>query len=474
MSQRRVRTRFAPSPTGELHAGNARVAVLSWLFARHHDGDFLLRIEDTDLGRNVAGAEAGIVEDLRWLGIEPDEGPGLGGDHGPYRQSDRLEFYRRHADRLLADGRAYPCYCTTEELERRREAALEQGLPPAYDGTCRALDASAIAPLKGEGRAAALRFRMPESGTIEVQDAVRGGVPFEAAELGDFVILRSDGLPTYNFAVVVDDALMEVSHVIRGVGHLSNTPRQVALYHALGWAPPVFAHVPTVLGPDRQKLSKRHGATSLAQYRREGVHPDALLNYLSLLSWSSPSGEELLSRERLVAEISLERLRASDVVFDDEKLRWLSARHIERMELAELVERVRPHLSGRAAAMGEAALAVALGAVRSHLRTFGEADALLEPFRADAPPAAPPADGGRAVLEQAAERLRALEEWGEQPVAQAIREAGKAADARGPRLYHPLRLAVTGQGEGPPLAALITVLGRDEAVRRLERAVAAG
>jgi nondiscriminating glutamyl-tRNA synthetase len=330
-----VRTRFAPSPTGSLHVGNARIAVLNWLLARKHEGAFILRIEDTDAERNVPGAEAGVLADLRWLGLDWDEGPGDGagnrGERGPYRQSERLEIYQAHAEILRRAGHAYPCFCSAERLEAQRAEALVRGENPGYDGTCRSLAPEAAAALQREGRPAVLRFRTPEAGTIRVQDAVRGAIDFAAAEVSDFVLLRSDGSPTYNFAVVVDDVLMDVTHVIRGSGHLSNTPRQILLFHALERPAPTFAHVPTVLGPDRQKLSKRHGAAALADYRAEGIHPDGLLNYLSLLSWSSPSGDEVLTRERLIQEISLERIGVADAIFDRTKLLWLSARHIERM-----------------------------------------------------------------------------------------------------------------------------------------------
>ncbi|MBI4410264.1 MAG: glutamate--tRNA ligase, partial [Gemmatimonadetes bacterium] len=320
-----VRTRFAPSPTGSLHLGNARVAVLNWLFARHERGQFILRIEDTDVERTVASAEAEILDDLCWLGLDWDEGPGIEGPaeqgpFGPYRQSERGSLYRAQAERLVESGRAFRCYCSDEELEAKRRAALARGEKPHYDGTCRRLSAAQAAQRERAGRRPAVRFHVPPEGEVVVRDVVRGEVRFAADEIGDFIILRSDGAPTYNFAVVVDDVLMEISHVIRGVGHLSNTPRQVLLYQALGRPAPVFAHVPQVLGPDRQKLSKRHGATSLAEYRRLGYHPDALVNYLSLLSWSSPSGEEFLVRERLLNEISLERIGSADVVFDPGKL----------------------------------------------------------------------------------------------------------------------------------------------------------
>jgi len=479
-----VRTRFAPSPTGSLHVGNARVAVLNWLFARKHNGVFVLRIEDTDVERNVPGAEAEMIEDLLWLGLEWQEGPGVEGPEGegpagPYRQSQRTPLYRDTAARLLEAGAAFRCYCTAEDLEAKRQAALARGETPRYDGTCRRLTAADVARYEREGRQPAIRFRVPETGTIEVHDVVRGTVRFDASTLGDFVILRSDGLPTYNFAVVVDDLAMRITHVIRGVGHLSNTPRQVLLYEALGASPPVFAHVPTVLGPDRQKLSKRHGARALADYRREGYHPDALVNYLSLLGWSSPSGDEFLTRERLINEISLERIGQADVVFDPEKLRWLSARHIERMPLPELVEAVSEYVDRERFPLGDDVLPAAVAAVRTHLSTFSDINEHLAPFvsplddagRAarDAALAAPEA---RSVVQAARRRLAELEAWDEGAVSEAVRAVGQEVGVSGRRLYEPLRLALIGRPHGPPLAATAFVLGRAAALQRLDEALA--
>src|SRR5690606_5050960 len=364
-----VRTRFAPSPSGSLHVGNARTAVLNWLFARHHGGAFILRVEDTDRERTVPGAEAAILEDLRWLGLEWDEGPGVEGPdeegpYAPYRQSERGPIYREHADRLLEAGLAYPCFCTPEELGQKRLAAIARGEPARYDGACLRLTRAEIARYEREGRRPAIRFRTPVEGEVVIHDAVRGVVRVASAEIGDFIILRPDGVATYNFAVVVDDALMRITHVIRGVGHLSNTPRQAVLFDALGFERPIFAHTPTVLGPDRQKLSKRHGAKPLADYRREGYHPDALVNYLSLLGWSSPSGEEFLTRDRLINEISLDRIGAADVVFDPVKLRWLSSKHIERLPLSELAAAVDPFIDRERFPLAEDVVPVAVEAVR--------------------------------------------------------------------------------------------------------------
>ncbi len=482
-----VRTRFAPSPTGTLHVGNARIAVLNWLFARHHDGAFVLRVEDTDVERNVEGAEEAIFQDLRWLGLDWDEGPDVGGSFGPYRQSRRLELYQDSAYGLVDDNLAYPCYCTRNELEKRRRQALAEGRPPHYDGTCRTLTRLARARLQAEGRKAAIRFRVEEGAPVVVRDAVRGEVRFDRSEIGDFVILRSDGVPTYNFAVVVDDAAMRISHVIRGAGHLSNTPRQALVFDALGKARPIFVHVPTVLGPDRRKLSKRHGAPGLAAYRTEGYHPDALVNYLSLLAWSSPSGDEFLERDRLIREIGLDRIGAADVVFDPDKLRWLSGRHISAMPLEGdtlddpdgLTGALLPFMTPETRnALGDQ-LPVAIGAVRSHLTTFSEIESLLHPFlpgdgkRRTARRALAADDEARPVLHAVREALAGLDDWSPTTIKGAIRAAGVEAGARGPALYVPVRRAVTGEEHGPPLDAILAVQGREAVLDALREALPA-
>lgn len=460
--------------------GNARIAVLNWLFARHHRGAFVLRIEDTDRERTVPGAEAEILEDLRWLGLEWDEGPGVedGGPLGPYRQSERLALYREHAQRLLAAGRAFRCYCAEQELRAQREAALARREQPRYSGACRELSAGEAARREREGRRPAIRFRVDEAGSVVVEDAVRGRVQFPASEIGDFILLRSDGVPTYNFAVVVDDALMQITHVIRGSGHLSNTPRQLLLYDALGYAAPVFAHVPMVLGPDRQKLSKRHGARAVSEYRQQGYHPDALVNYLSLLSWSSPSGDELLERGRLVTEVSLARMGVADVVFDAEKLRWLSGKHIERMPLEALVDATSAYVDRERFPLSDAALAVAVAAVRSHLSTLSEINDHLEPFLGTLDAAAERArdalrseERAQAVLRAARHTLGTLPSWEEAQLEAAVRAAGEMAEARARSLYEPLRIALTGRPYGPPLVAVLFVLGRATALRLLDEAL---
>lgn len=468
-----VRTRFAPSPTGSMHLGNARTAVLNWAFARHHDGAFVLRFEDTDVARHVDTAGREILEGLEWLGLEPDEGPGVGGDHGPYRQSERLERYRRRAGELTDAGLAYRCYCTDEELDARREEALARGDQPIYDGRCRNLAPAEERKLREEGRGPAIRFAV-DPGPIRVTDRVRGEVEVDSSEFGDFVILRSDGRPTYNFAVVVDDVAMRISHVIRGVGHLANTPRQLLVYRALRAEPPEFVHIPHVLAPGGDRLSKREGARSLSSYRDDGYHPDAVVNYLSLLSWSSPSGDEFLPRERIVSEIDLDRLGVADAELDPEKMKWLSGRHVREESVEDLVERLRPFLPEDLDLSTRDVHALA-EVLRERIQLLAEvapeARRLFAPPRPegkaadalDAPQAGP-------ALSALGEAWRAAPEWTRVELRKRLGDAAKACGVSGRAFYHPLRAALTGVLEGPELADVGYVIGRKRALRRLEMA----
>jgi nondiscriminating glutamyl-tRNA synthetase len=454
------RFRFAPSPTGHLHVGGARTAILNWLLARHSGGVFVLRIEDTDVERHVPEAESAILEDLRWLGLDWDEGPDIGGPYAPYRQSERSAIYAARAAELLERGNAYPCTCppSAEGAPERRERCA-----------CAAREWSGAPP-----SGASLRFRVPDHRAVVVDDAVRGEIVFPAGSIEDFVLVRGNGRATYNFAVAVDDAAMRISHVIRGSDHLVNTPKQVLLYEALGEPLPRFAHIPLILGEDRQKLSKRHGATSVGEHRRAGYMPEALVNYLSLLSWSSPSGEEYLPLERLVAEVDLGRVGASDAVFDPEKLRWLSSRYIQELPNDALVERVRPHVDLPRFDLTEAQLPAVAELLRKRISLLSEVEERLESILGPLSPersaarAAMLEDGAAApVLRSIAERLEALPEWDEAAIDTAIREGGKAAGARGKTLFMPLRLALTGDEHGPELARVVYLLGRERVLERL-------
>jgi glutamyl-tRNA synthetase len=339
-----MRLRFAPSPTGQLHVGNARTALFNWLLARRHDGTFILRIEDTDVERSTKESEQAIIEDLRWMGLEWNEGVEAGGERGPYRQSERLTIYEAHARALIDGGHAYHCFCSAETLEADRQAALASGRAPMYPGTCRSIPAEEAKRRVAGGEAAAIRFRVPAGRELVFDDLVRGRVSFGTDIIGDPVIVRSGGIPAYNFAVVVDDQLMAITHVIRGEDHISNTPRQILLYEAFGWTPPRFAHVSLVMGPDHSPLSKRHGATSVREFRERGYLPEALTNYLALLGWSPGEGEELLALDELARRFDLERVGHSASVFDTEKLAWVNRHYLKLADAERLARLSVPHL----------------------------------------------------------------------------------------------------------------------------------
>jgi glutamyl-tRNA synthetase len=476
-----VRTRFAPSPTGRLHLGNVRAAALNWLFARRHGGAFVLRIEDTDVERNVDGGEEGILEDLRWLGLDWDEGPGVGGPHAPYRQSQRDTVYATAVDALLAAGRAYPCFCGEGDLES--EIGKEGREVRHYLGRCRELDPAERARRLAEGPPPVIRFAVPQGlGAVDVEDEVFGSISFPVNDIDDFVIRRSDGRVTYNFAVVVDDVAMEITHVIRGVGHLSNTPKQALLFDALGRARPVFAHLPTVLGADGRKLSKRDGAAAVAELRRLGYPADAVLNYLSLLGWSHPEGKEVLSRQELVDAVALERVGRSDTQMDPGKLLWISSQHLSREDPDTLAEHVAPFLDEARFAQARTHWKQTVEALRTRLSTYGDINEHLPILfggaerggEAAAALAAYP--GAPGLLEGVCRALEAVDPWEEGPLGVAVRAAGREAGAKGAKLFHPVRLALVGSEAGPDLGKLLAALGREEALRRLRpgRAPAGG
>ena len=347
-----LRLRFAPSPTGYLHVGGARTALFNWLYARRHGGTFVLRIEDTDAERSSWEMVTGIVEGLRWLGLDWDEGPDIGGPHAPYFQSQRLDRYRAMAQQLVAEGKAYYCYCSNEVLQAKRQAAEAAGGGWMYDRTCRALSAGQIAELEATGSSRAIRFLSPE-GKTTFDDRVHGPIAFDNANIEDFVVLRSDGQPTYHLSVVADDIDMEITHVVRGDDHISNTPKHVLLYQAFGRPVPSFAHVPLILGQDKKRLSKRHGATSVMEYSRLGYLPDAMVNFLALLGWSPGDDRELFTRDELIQSFALEGISGGNAVFNVEKLDWMNQQHIMRMPAADLAAALAPGLQAAGLWRGE-------------------------------------------------------------------------------------------------------------------------
>src|SRR3954469_25063426 len=377
-----MRVRFAPSPTGQLHVGNARTALFNWLLARGSGAAFILRIEDTDVERSTRESEAAIVRDLQWLGLDWDEGPDSGGLHGPYRQSERLHLYQSYAKELLAAEAAYYCFCSTAQLDADRQQALAAGRPAHYAGTCRRLSRDHAAARIAAGEHPAIRFRVPEERDVVFTDGVRGDVRFQTDVIGDPVIVRADGTPAYNFAVVVDDALMAVTHVVRGEDHISNTPRQILLYEALGFTPPVFAHLSLVMGPDHSPLSKRHGATSVAEFRSKGYLPEALVNYLALIGWSPGGGDELVALDEMARRFSLEGVSHSAGVFDEEKLAWVNRHYLKVAAPERLADLALPYFSDAGVPMtpddrGVQFLAFAMGMASASVDRLTQAPARL-------------------------------------------------------------------------------------------------
>jgi glutamyl-tRNA synthetase/nondiscriminating glutamyl-tRNA synthetase len=477
-----ARLRFAPSPTGHLHVGNARTALFNWLFARGSGGTFVLRIEDTDAERSTRESEASILEDLRWLGLHWDEGPGGAGAHGPYRQSERALLYRGQAERLLDAGAAYRCFCTPEQLEAERRAALAQGAPVRYSGRCRDLPREEVERRLESGEPAAVRFRVGGSPEVVFEDVVRGTVRFRTESIGDPAILRPDGSPAYNFAVVVDDALMRITHVIRGEDHISNTPRQILLHRALGFEPPVFAHLALVMGPDHSPLSKRHGATSVSEFRSRGYLPEAMVNYLALLGWS-PRGRaaegpvldeaELVPLAELARRFSLDAVGHSPGVFDEAKLAWVNRHYLKAADAGRLaglsVEFLRR--AGVDATPDDDGLAylasivpIATGSVDrldqvparlSCLFTFDAAAALAQPGVADELAA-----GAARVVTAWEESVRAAPRLDRERFRAIAADVRAKTGQKGRALFHPIRLAVTGQTDGPELDLLVPAIDR--------------
>ncbi|BAF58474.1 glutamyl- and glutaminyl-tRNA synthetases [Pelotomaculum thermopropionicum SI] len=477
-----VRVRFAPSPTGPLHIGGARSALFNWLFARRYGGKFIVRIEDTDLERSSRQSEENILAALRWLGLDWDEGVDAGGPCEPYRQTERLHLYRHYAEILLQSGAAYRCYCTEEELAAEREALMEKGETPRYLGRCRDLTPQERARLEAEGRKAAVRFRVPRDRVIQVKDLVRGDVSFECNGMGDFIIMKSDGIPTYNFAVVVDDHTMAISHVIRAEEHLPNTPRQILLYQALGWDTPEFAHVSLILGKDRSKMSKRHGATAVEQYREKGYLPEAVVNFLALLGWSPGGENEVLSIEELKQQFSLEKVSKSPAVFDLDKLNWLNGYYIRQSSLERVAELAVPFLEKagyiRAPLSPEEfeRVKMMVASVRKYLNCMEEVIDHVKIYFTDnfnnLDEDAREVMAGQqvpAVLAALKDKVASGGKLTGAAARAALKEVGKELGVKGQQIFMPVRVAVSGNTHGPDLDQIMAILGKDEVVKRLSR-----
>jgi glutamyl-tRNA synthetase len=475
-----IRTRFAPSPTGFLHVGTARTALYSYLFARRHGGQFLLRIEDTDTERNVADSAAAIVDGLRWLGLDWDEGYLKGGPHGPYVQTERLDRYHAAVNALVAHGDAYLCYCTTEELEQRRQAAEARGLPPGYDGHCRHLRPDQVRAYEAEGRRPAVRFRLPDEGETVVEDLIRGTVAFDNATLTDFVILRANGIPTYHFSATFDDVDMAISHVIRGEDLFPSTPRHVHLFRALGRAtPPAFAHLPLIVGADRRKLSKRRDKVSVQQFRDDGYLPEAMVNYLALLGWSLDDHTELFSLADLERLFSLERVSRNPAAFDIKKLDALNGHYLRRLDPADFAARAWPFVEAEGFPRADPALLTeAAPLVQERVNHLTEVPGMVGFLFTDQVELDPAAaakvltDEGRAFLAEAAKRLEEVEPWTAATVEQTLRGLQQERDLKPRTAFQPVRLAVTGRLVSPPLFESMALLGKPRSLARLERAAA--
>jgi nondiscriminating glutamyl-tRNA synthetase len=482
--------RFAPSPTGHLHVGNARTALFNWLFARHHGGTMVLRIEDTDVERSEARFEDQLIADLKWLGLDWDEGPDAGGAFGPYRQSDRVEIYREHAERLLEERKAYLCFCTEADLQKEREKAQAEHRQPIYSGKCRTTDPAEAKLRRSNGEPCAIRLQIPEH-PIRFHDIVHGNVEFSNEVVSDPIILRSNGMPVYNYVVVIDDALMKITHVIRGDDHLSNTPKQVALYEALGWPVPEFAHLSTILGADRERLSKRHGATSIANFREMGVLPEALVNYLALLGWAPSGGtREIFSSEELIKEFSLKRVTPSPAVFDMEKLYWLNRHYIkhtspERIEKLALPYYTRMISDELAQKVGGAGM-IEYPWPPAVVKWFSSITQLLAPsvdrldqlperaapiFNYDPKTALAAPDNAEVlawpdtdavlarflskILEDESARSKSLTP---EQFKKIVNEVKAETGAKGKELFHPIRIVITGSHSGPEFDKVIPIL----------------
>ena len=482
-----VRVRFAPSPTGKLHIGGARTAIYNWAFARANGGTFILRIDDTDPTRSTDENTQIILRAMRWLGLDWDEGPEVGGDFGPYSQTERLDLYKQTAERLLAEGKAYPCFCTPEQLAADREAAAARKDPfQGYQRRCRDLSPEEAQARIDAGEPYVLRIKVPEDrGNVVINDAVHGKVTFDAKELDDFVIFRSDGTPTYNFATVVDDALMGITHVIRGDDHLSNTPRQVMVYEAMGAPVPTFAHISMILGADGKKLSKRHGATSVEEYRDAGYLSDAFVNYLALLGWSLDGETTIIPRDVLASKFSLDRISKNPATFDPKKLEWMNAEYINAMDDKTFVDEImlpellRAGLIDEGFEANETWVNALAAIVRPRTKMPADAAAVAAPVFATAETLAYDEksvakglakEGLGAVLDAAKTALEAVTDWTPANIDAALEPLPEALDVKKRLVFGAVRVAECGNMVSPPLGETMALIGRDDCLARIDRA----
>jgi glutamyl-tRNA synthetase len=475
-----VRVRFAPSPTGHLHIGGARTALFNWFFARNKGGKFILRIEDTDLERSTEESYRAIVDAMRWLGLDWDEGPTVGGDLGPYFQSERRQTYRELAHRLLAEDKAYYCFCTSDDLHRMREALKKEGKDPKYDRRCRDLGPDEIQRRMSAGTPHVVRFKAPLGGETTVEDLVRGTVTFSNPQLDDFVLMKSNGYPTYNFAAAVDDTLMKITHIIRGEDHLPNTPKQILLYHAFGVETPAFAHVPLILGPDGSRLSKRHGATSVAQFEADGYLPEAMVNYLALLGWAYDDRAQVFETKDLIAKFSLDKVSAKAAVFDYKKLLWMDGEYMKQRPVEDRVALVTPHLEKAGlikSPLDESTkdyLGRVVGAVGERLKVGFQIVELAGFFFRDDIEYDPEAVAKvlkrhyvPAALRVLEDRLQKIERFDLASIEPVLRGLAQEMGLKAGDLFQPVRVAITGTRQSPGLFETMVILGKERVLKRL-------
>ena len=480
----RIRVRFAPSPTGDPHLGGMRTAIFGWLFARGNGGSFIFRVEDTDRSRTVEAATEKIIASLRWLGLDWDEGPEVGGDYGPYFQSQRLDRYNLAADELIERGAAYRCYCSSERLADLRKEQAARKESTRYDRSCRGLSDAERTARESSGGPRVVRFAMPSDGETVVQDLIRGQVRFDNGLIDDFIILKSDGYPTYHLAATVDDHAMEISHVMRGEEWLPSAPGHVQIYKAMGWSPPLLAHLPVILAPDRSKLSKRHGATSALEYREQGYLPDAMVNFLSLLGWSLDDKTEVIPRAGLIEHFSLERVSKSGAVFDVDKLVWLNGEYIRKMPHAELTDALldywrRHPTQGIPSCQDRGYLLRIVPLIQDRLKTLADAAPLIPFFFSEA------VDyetdeliqkrmdraGARAALEAALNSLESLEGFDAASLETTLRPLAESLGIKVGQLLGSLRVALTGLRVSPPLFESMEILGRERTLASIRTAI---
>ena len=481
-----VRVRYAPSPTGNPHIGNIRTAMFNWLFARRNEGRFIVRVEDTDQGRITEGAVDHILDGLEWLGIDWDEGPRVGGGYGPYFQSQRLERYHAAAERLVAAGEAYRCYCPPERVDALRKEQARNRQRVGYDSHCRYLAESERLANDAAGMPSVLRFAMPQSGVTSVDDAIRGHVEWQNELTDDFVLVKSDGFPTYHMAVVVDDHAMEISHVLRAEEWLPSTPRHVQLYRALGLTMPRFGHLPMILGADRAKLSKRHGATSLMEYRDDGFLPEALINFMALLGWSLDGETDIMAADTIREHFTLERVGKPAAIFDLDKLQWMNGVYIRQTDAVDLADRIRPFLEREYPAdrlpIDREYLLRIVPLVQERIKTLADAPAMISYFFEDAPEydgamlvqRGMDAPGTLAALQRAERDLSAVAagDFGHESLEARLRATGAELGLSGRQFFGTLRTALTGRTATPPLFEMMEVMGQERVAQRLAVAAA--